>query len=192
MAAARNWSEWPGVEQPAPARLASGALRESGRLVHVLRARIGLVDFECHFAASELPRLFSDAVEQLAPDAPAAVFRENREIVDVDERTGIERREADEARRDPDRPAFDVRQQDHRRRMSPETRDQLPHHIVRQWTAIAHRIFGVGADEGDDRCLVIRPIEVCLDDRRACVQSESPDRCESVILIVVTTWPTWR
>src|SRR4051794_28480830 len=185
-------SEWPAIEKPAATRLASGALGESGRLVHVLRARIGLVDFERHFAASELPRLFSDAVEQLAPDALAAVFRDNREIVDIDERTGVESRKADEARRDPDRPAFDVRQQDHRRRVSPETRDQLPHHIVRQWTAIAHRVFGVGADEADDCCLVIRPIEVCLDDGRASVQSESPDRCESVILIVVTTWPTWR
>src|SRR3954453_10688000 len=74
-------SEWPAVEKPAAARLASGALGESGRLVHVLRARIGLVDFERHFAASELPRLVDDAVEQLAPDALAAVFRKDREIV---------------------------------------------------------------------------------------------------------------
>lgn len=156
------------VEHRTTQRSLAPDVREPVRLVQRHRPPIVLMDLERDLAALQRPRLFFHRAQQLTSDSLTAMTVEDAQVVDIDQRACVERREPDEARRQPDRPRLPpvriVREQQHLRGMCPETFDQPSQHIVGQRRIGPHLVRTVGGRQREDVVPVIRPVEVGLDD----------------------------
>src|SRR5262249_36058907 len=132
---------------------------------------VALLDLERQPAAAELPRTRLDRLEEHPSQPAPAAFGHDMQIVQVHELARLERREPEEAGRDPHGTRAIEGQEDERRRMTAEAPDQPLLRVGGEVALVAHWIPRVGAGHLEDRILMARIIEVRSHDAdHACVR----------------------
>jgi hypothetical protein len=156
--------KWLRHEERAACSVCVHRLRESGRAIDPSGLAVVLSHFQRELAATQVSRLPFDGLQQPPAGSLPAMCRQHRQVMNVDERPGRERREPPEADRDPDGALLPIGKEDQGRRNPPQPGYQLESSLRRKRSAIAHRIHGIGMNQLDDSILMIGAVEIGLDD----------------------------
>ncbi len=112
------------------------------------------------------------SAEKGSANALPAVLRNNRQIVDVEERARLERREPEEADGDPHGACLGEGQQYQRSRMIPQCRNKPVSDLLGERLSATEGIRGVGVQHLDDCGTVSWIRKICLVDRELHFRTE--------------------